>query len=75
MCGVYVCGVYVCGAYVCVFISLGRMLPRPLQAHCMEKEAKMQKEVVKGAKDPELSRERLKQLQDSTKLAEAEGVP
>ncbi|KAL5480120.1 hypothetical protein EMCRGX_G023742 [Ephydatia muelleri] len=47
-------------------------LAKKQMAHCMEKEAKMQKEVVKGAKDPELSRERLKQLQDSTKLAEAE---
>ena len=40
----------------------------------MEKEAKLQKEVVKGTKDSEMSREKLKQLQDSTKLAEAEGV-
>ena len=38
----------------------------------MEKEAKLQKEVVKGTKDSEMSREKLKQLQDSTKLAEAE---
>ena len=40
----------------------------------MEKEAKLQKEMVKGSKEPEMTHDKLRQAQDTTRLAEAEGV-
>ncbi len=44
-----------------------------LQAGCEEKEKKLNKDLVKGPKDVNFTREKLKQATDSVELAKAEG--